>query len=565
MKVKILLLAALLFIVLHAVVGAQLEISHPNMEFLEPRDFDFGRTIQGEEVSHTFKFKNTGNADLEIYLVKASCLCTASLLSSKIIKPGAIGEFQLTFDSTDYKGRLSRKATIYSNDPKARKTMVSLIGYVEEENKDATFVVPVGYQLTVLYTGDERGQIEPCGCAEGQFGGFARQATLIDSERQNTSGGFLLLGVGDNFGQDEGYYRLRAEMAMQAMSNMRYDALVLGEREFVFGKPFVQAWMEKSRLIQMWIKGSESYIIAANIYDKSTGEPFASAPYIQESAGGIKVGIIGVMNGSYLPDARWQELGLSVSDPIEAVKKALEEIRPTSDLVIVLGHLDMGEATALAQNVDGIDLVITGHGDQKIAKPSKVGRTFIAMNNDRGQSIGKLEIYLNPEKKIIKIDGSTIPIADSVAQDPEIAELIAEYQTRLRELPMGSIKSIQEKYVTSESCRECHAEAYQAWKSSGHARAFETLEERDSHYDPECLKCHTTGYRLSTGFLRIDNTPQYKDVQCEACHGPGETHAADPTSAYSIAEVTSLCSSCHSHDRSPGFHYPDYWKVIQHE
>ena len=221
---------ASLLIVIHAVVGVQSETSHPKIELLEPKVFDFGKISEGEKVSHKFRFSNTGDAYLEIYQVKSSCRCTASLLSDKIIEPGAIGELQMTFYSAGYTGKIVRTASIYSNDPKTKKAKVTLTGYVERKTKLTTSATLEGYQhLTILYTGDEHGRVEPCGCAEGQLGGFTRQATLIESERESTSGGFLLLGVGNTFGEDESYYRLRAELAVSAMSKMGYDAFGLGE------------------------------------------------------------------------------------------------------------------------------------------------------------------------------------------------------------------------------------------------------------------------------------------------------------------------------------------------
>ena len=129
-KTKILFPITLLLIVIHAVISAQSETGNPNIEFLETTTFDFGKVADGKTVSHQFKFKNTGDADLEIYLVKTSCYCTASLLSNKIIKPGEMGEIQLTFHSTGYAGKVTRTATIFSNAPRQGRTQIALTGYV---------------------------------------------------------------------------------------------------------------------------------------------------------------------------------------------------------------------------------------------------------------------------------------------------------------------------------------------------------------------------------------------------------------------------------------------------
>ncbi|NIR52702.1 cytochrome C-554, partial [candidate division KSB1 bacterium] len=67
------------------------------------------------------------------------------------------------------------------------------------------------------------------------------------------------------------------------------------------------------------------------------------------------------------------------------------------------------------------------------------------------------------------------------------------------------------KYVGATKCNgSCHDAYYQAWKNTGHGKAFDILKpgaraeakkkagldaEKDYTSDPNCLRCHTTGYR----------------------------------------------------------------------
>src|SRR5690348_16823802 len=44
----------------------------------ETTDHDFGTITEGEKVSYTYKFKNTGDAPLIVQEAKGSCGCTAS-------------------------------------------------------------------------------------------------------------------------------------------------------------------------------------------------------------------------------------------------------------------------------------------------------------------------------------------------------------------------------------------------------------------------------------------------------------------------------------------------------
>lgn len=59
----------------------------------------FGKMKQGERKSHTFYFKNIGMDTVLLAPPKASCGCTAALLSSNTIAPGDSGSLAVTFSA----------------------------------------------------------------------------------------------------------------------------------------------------------------------------------------------------------------------------------------------------------------------------------------------------------------------------------------------------------------------------------------------------------------------------------------------------------------------------------
>jgi len=99
------------------------------------------------------------------------------------------------------------------------------------------------------------------------------------------------------------------------------------------------------------------------------------------------------------------------------------------------------------------------------------------------------------------------------------------------------------RYVGAEQCRMCHADQYPRWAQTAHARAFDLLEIAGQAQNPECLGCHTTGYRRG-GFRDAVSTPGLRGVQCEACHGPGSEHQGDPKKIVKTP-AASVCASCH--------------------
>jgi hypothetical protein len=77
--------------------------------------YDFGKVIQGERLSYTFKFKNTGHSNLIISYVDSSCGCTTSSPPKEPIKPGDSGEIKVTFDSKTKSGEVTNQVSVTSN------------------------------------------------------------------------------------------------------------------------------------------------------------------------------------------------------------------------------------------------------------------------------------------------------------------------------------------------------------------------------------------------------------------------------------------------------------------
>jgi len=85
----------------------------------EKKEHNFGTIREGQTVSHEFRFKNTGSADLIIVKVDANCGCTASEYPAEPIKPGEEEKIVVTFDSKGRKGLNEKKVQIiYNGKPK---------------------------------------------------------------------------------------------------------------------------------------------------------------------------------------------------------------------------------------------------------------------------------------------------------------------------------------------------------------------------------------------------------------------------------------------------------------
>ena len=111
-------------------LSAQEKAQAANINF-ESTTFNFGSIKSGESVDHSFKFTNTGNENLLIRKVKASCGCTAIEPSKSVIAPGETSEIKMVFHSKGKQGRQYKTITVITNSPSNQAAVLKIIGTVE--------------------------------------------------------------------------------------------------------------------------------------------------------------------------------------------------------------------------------------------------------------------------------------------------------------------------------------------------------------------------------------------------------------------------------------------------
>ena len=131
-------------------------------------------------------------------------------------------------------------------------------------------------------------------------------------------------------------------------------------------------------------------------------------------------------------------------------------------------------------------------------------------------------------------------------------------------------------YVGVAKCKGCHLAQYKSWATTTMATSFDGLRpgvkteaktsagldpNKDYTHEESCLRCHTTGFGKPGGFVDLETTPKMANVQCEACHGPGEAYGRlmKENKEYSIADAVAAglvipsagpegCLHCHGSD-----------------
>ncbi|MBT7068152.1 MAG: DUF1573 domain-containing protein, partial [Verrucomicrobia bacterium] len=119
--------AAALFLCCGAV-----SLAAPTIQCAAPAH-DFGVRRDHEVVTHRFAIKNSGDADLAITRVKASCGCTAVKSSMNSVPPGGEAYVEARFTLKGRRGKQSKSILVESNDPATPRMRLYLKGEIVTE------------------------------------------------------------------------------------------------------------------------------------------------------------------------------------------------------------------------------------------------------------------------------------------------------------------------------------------------------------------------------------------------------------------------------------------------
>ena len=128
----------------------------------------------------------------------------------------------------------------------------------------------------------------------------------------------------------------------------------------------------------------------------------------------------------------------------------------------------------------------------------------------------------------------------------------------------GTRSEILGDYLGYTACIDCHPDIVEQWKKTPHGNAFENLKTQgvEKQNNPNCFRCHVVAYNEDGGYIDMDLTPELKDVQCEACHGPGKKHV-ETQSAEDIKKATEdVCRKCHTKGQDRDFDYQKKSKLV---
>ncbi|RZF35279.1 hypothetical protein LSTR_LSTR010308 [Laodelphax striatellus] len=301
------------------------------------------------------------------------------------------------------------------------------------------------FRLTVIHINDMHSRFEQvnsvsnkCATQDAEarncYGGFARVRSASRTakfEAQRAGRSVLFLNAGDTY-QGTPYYNLfKWKVVAPFVEKMGFDAMALGNHEFDDGPDGLHPYLQNISAPTLACNLDLSDQPSMNVSNLKSSIMFNFTNF--------KVGVVGYLTPETAIVAKPERVKFLPEIP--EIQRETDKLRQDgANIVIALGHSGIEKDKQIAEQVEGIDLVIGGHshsllhnGTQPSTEPI-VGNYPTVVKQKTGKEVLVLQAYAftkylgiinldySSDGKLLSYEGNTKLLDSSVEEDVEILE-----------------------------------------------------------------------------------------------------------------------------------------------
>ncbi len=400
----------------------------------------------------------------------------------------------------------------------------------------------------LLLTGGTNAMMEVCNCAGAMPGSLSRRSGLFRSYREAFVHTFAL-DAGDALWVEPDHPK--NEFILRGYSQVEYDALVMGDREWA---------PDPARMVRIFPSARFPLISTTVAPAGAKAGSLPIQPAVRRELGPLKIAVISDLRRqglNWLDESRLDQLDVA---PVERTAELARQLDDKGYYVILVVHGPELLLEKIVASVPAADLIVQGNTTRPGEKLRTLdGRPVVRPGGYEWVSVVALRRTpegVKPELRMEQVDHRW-------TSDKRLVQTYQAYAHIAMSRSLDKERKEGLLYEPSSDCGRCHKKEYVGWLKSPHAHAWETLEEAGRTVDPECLACHTSGFGTVTGFRTVKQTPELVNVNCQDCHRfttPDhvlESFGGQVTELpYEFPEVTEeVCESCHTPVTDPKFDF----------
>ena len=294
-------------------------------------------------------------------------------------------------------------------------------------------------------------------------GGWSRIATHIKQLKAQRATPVIGLNAGD-FSMGSLFHMSIRETGfeLQLMKQIGVDITTLGNHEFDLGPDGLAQILDAA-----YQNDDIPEIVFSNIVfdpnstkDDSLQKVFeqrAIPKYLVKDINGVKVGFFGMMGNDAVEVSPFAK-PLKFEDTIETSKKMVKILKQQygTDVVVFISHggiwqdKSISEDEIIATQVNGIDVIVSGHTSKQLDQPLNVNDTLIVHAGAYGKFVGVMDLSFAEGK--LSLDNYQLQtINDDIAGDPEVQKLIDDYANDVIEAEVLAPESLAFNQIIAET------------------------------------------------------------------------------------------------------------------
>lgn len=285
------------------------------------------------------------------------------------------------------------------------------------------FVCPLfPEKITFIHSNDTHGNFKSYKIkvenGERLIGGMEAASHYINEIRAREKNVFLI-ETGDlltgTLAAEIEYEGVTGGAMMEFLNRLGYDVWGYGNHDFDRGQ----------RNALGLAKLAKFPTVMANIIYRKSGKLFPAEPYHIFEAGGIKVGVIAVMEENFLTEVQKEIVeGLDVLPIVPTLNSYVPVLDKKTDLIVVIAHGWFDEGVNVAKKVAGIDIVLVAAEDGKF---KDVDGVLVKSTKGHQETLGYLRVEVDNDK-VVGYEEKLIWLwADiDLKPSPQVAALVRE-------------------------------------------------------------------------------------------------------------------------------------------
>lgn len=227
-----------------------------------------------------------------------------------------------------------------------------------------------------------------------------------------------LVADGGDFvpGEGESLRVERADLMLEAMELMSYDAVGIGELELALGVDYLKQAADRLPLVSANVRVAGIEIPELRLVD----------------AGGHRIAVT-----AYLDPLLFYELpgaleiapeSLLVVDPVESLGQLLQHVRIEADLVVVLAHASREHLEDVLTRIPPVDVIIQGHEPDGARRMGRVHDTLLVVPGARSRHVSLLNLTLDADNQLQRTNYRVVYLSQFGRADQRLDDLVNEFE-----------------------------------------------------------------------------------------------------------------------------------------